>query len=98
MNIYIGVARALTVSGLKVWSRRHVAAERLERRRTMNVATENTGAGQCPVMHGRSGRTNRDWWPNRLSLQMLYQHSPRSNPMGEAFDYARNSKASTLTP
>jgi catalase-peroxidase len=55
----------------------------------MNVATENTGAGQCPVMHGRSGRANRDWWPNRLSLQMLSQHSPRSNPMGETFDYAR---------
>jgi catalase-peroxidase len=55
---------------------------------TMNVA-ENTGAGQCPVIHGRSGRGNREWWPNRLSLQMLYQHSPRSNPMGEAFDYAK---------
>ena len=55
----------------------------------MNVATETAGAGQCPVMHGRSGRTNREWWPNRLSLQMLYQHSPRSNPMGEAFDYAK---------
>ena len=55
----------------------------------MNVATETAGAGQCPVMHGRSGRTNREWWPNRLSLQMLYQHSPRSNPMGESFDYGR---------
>ena len=40
-------------------------------------------------MHGRGGRHNREWWPNRLSLQMLYQHSPRSNPMGEAFDYAK---------
>jgi len=50
---------------------------------------ENTGAGKCPVMHGAGGRTNKDWWPNRLSLQKLYQHSPRSNPMGEAFDYAK---------
>ncbi|MFF5703629.1 catalase/peroxidase HPI [Streptomyces sp. NPDC012794] len=34
-------------------------------------------------------RTNRDWWPNQLDLQVLHQHSPRSNPMGEDFDYAR---------
>ncbi|MBT2407577.1 MULTISPECIES: catalase/peroxidase HPI [unclassified Streptomyces] len=33
-------------------------------------------------------RTNRDWWPNQLDLQVLHQHSPRSNPMGEDFDYA----------
>jgi catalase-peroxidase len=32
--------------------------------------------------------TNRDWWPNQLNLQVLSQHSPRSNPMGESFDYA----------
>jgi catalase-peroxidase len=33
--------------------------------------------------------TNRDWWPNQVSLQVLRQHSPRSNPMGEDFDYAK---------
>jgi catalase-peroxidase len=33
-------------------------------------------------------RTNRDWWPNQLDLQVLHQHSPRANPMGEDFDYA----------
>jgi catalase-peroxidase len=33
-------------------------------------------------------RTNRDWWPNQLDLQVLHQHSPRSNPMGPNFDYA----------
>jgi catalase-peroxidase len=33
-------------------------------------------------------RTNQDWWPNQLNLQVLHQHSPRANPMGEAFDYA----------
>ncbi|MGQ5525383.1 catalase/peroxidase HPI [Chitinimonas sp. PSY-7] len=31
---------------------------------------------------------NRDWWPNQLNLSILHQHSPRSNPMGEAFNYA----------
>ncbi len=34
-------------------------------------------------------RSNRDWWPNQLDLQVLRQHSPRSNPMGEDFDYAK---------
>ncbi|MFF4102086.1 catalase/peroxidase HPI [Streptomyces sp. NPDC001903] len=34
-------------------------------------------------------RTNRDWWPNQLDLQVLHQHSPLSDPMGEDFDYAK---------
>jgi catalase-peroxidase len=33
-------------------------------------------------------RTNRDWWPNQLDVQVLHAHSPRSNPMGADFDYA----------
>ena len=33
-------------------------------------------------------RTNADWWPNQLSLNILQQHSERSNPMGKAFSYA----------
>ena len=33
-------------------------------------------------------RTNADWWPNQLNLNLLQQHSERSNPMGEAFNYA----------
>ncbi|MBT2471043.1 catalase/peroxidase HPI [Streptomyces sp. ISL-66] len=33
-------------------------------------------------------KANRDWWPNQLDLQVLHQHSPGSNPMGEDFDYA----------
>ncbi|MFC8489684.1 catalase/peroxidase HPI [Streptomyces sp. NPDC057235] len=33
-------------------------------------------------------RTNRDWWPNQLDLQVLHQHSPLSDPMGGDFDYA----------
>ncbi|WP_406256142.1 catalase/peroxidase HPI [Streptomyces nigra] len=34
-------------------------------------------------------RTNRDWWPNQLDLQVLHQHSPRANPMDPDFDYAK---------
>jgi catalase-peroxidase len=37
-------------------------------------------------------RTNRDWWPNQVDLQVLHQHSPRSNPMGEDFNYAEEFK------
>ncbi|MFE2561449.1 catalase/peroxidase HPI [Streptomyces sp. NPDC059352] len=33
-------------------------------------------------------RSNRDWWPDQLDLQVLHQHSPQSDPMGEDFDYA----------
>ena len=33
-------------------------------------------------------RTNRDWWPNQLDLSVLHQHSAKSNPMGDDFDYA----------
>ena len=49
---------------------------------------------KCPVTGGThkhaagGGTSNRDWWPNRLKLNLLHQHSPLSNPMGEAFNYA----------
>ncbi len=36
---------------------------------------------------GARPRTNKDWWPNQLDLQVLHQHSPKGNPMGEDFDY-----------
>ena len=41
-----------------------------------------------PTPSATRPRTNRDWWPNQLDLQVLHQHSPRSNPMDEDFDYA----------
>ena len=41
-------------------------------------------------------RSNRDWWPNQLDLQVLHQHSPLSNPMGEDFDYAEEFKTLDL--
>ena len=63
----------------------------------MDGMSDNKVAGQCPVAHGggagasprgRAGRSNRDWWPEHLSLNTLSQHSPRANPMGADFDYA----------
>ncbi|MFG2296069.1 catalase/peroxidase HPI [Streptomyces sp. NPDC048603] len=37
-------------------------------------------------------KTNRDWWPNQLDLQVLHQHSPQASPLGEDFDYAEEFK------
>jgi len=54
----------------------------------------NDIAAKCPVAH--SGRSNRDWWPDTLRLESLNQHSPRSNPMGEAFNYAEAFKSLDL--
>ncbi len=49
-----------------------------------------TEESKCPVNHAASGgTTNRDWWPNRLRLDILHQHSSKSDPMGEAFDYTK---------
>ncbi len=56
---------------------------------------DNPTAGRCPVMHGArpaatfAGRSNRDWWPNALNLNILHQHAPASNPMDKGFDYAK---------
>ena len=47
---------------------------------------------KCPFNHD-AGRSNRDWWPNQLRLDLLHQHSSRSNPMGEDFDYAKEFKS-----
>ncbi|WP_430929089.1 catalase/peroxidase HPI [Polaribacter marinivivus] len=49
---------------------------------------------KCPFMSGSikktagGGTSNRDWWPNELKLNILRQNAPKSNPMGEDFDYA----------
>ncbi len=44
---------------------------------------------KCPVNHTAGGGTsNRDWWPDALRVDLLHQHSSKSNPMGLGFDYA----------
>ena len=55
-----------------------------------------TSESKCPFPHGSRGPTNRDWWPNQLDLKVLHQHSALSNPMGEAFDYAKEFKSLDL--
>ena len=53
---------------------------------------------QCPFHHGASagGTTNQDWWPNQLKLELLHQHSCKSNPMGKDFNYAKEFKSLDL--
>jgi catalase-peroxidase len=49
-------------------------------------------AGKCPFTGKQAaggGTSNRDWWPNQLKLELLHQHSAKSDPMGEEFDYAK---------
>jgi catalase-peroxidase len=46
-------------------------------------------SGKCPFNHtSPKGTTNQDWWPNRLKVELLHQHSSKSDPMGCSFDYA----------
>ncbi len=60
-----------------------------------------TTESKCPVISGANGangakvarpRSNRDWWPNQLNLEILHQNGPLSDPMGEEFNYAEEFK------
>jgi catalase-peroxidase len=50
----------------------------------------------APTPKGGRPRSNQDWWPNQLNLQVLHQHSPLSNPMGEGFNYAEEFNSADL--
>ena len=54
------------------------------------MTIENKQASKCPVMHGgmtASGKSNTDWWPESLNLDILHQHDRKSNPMEDDFNY-----------
>jgi catalase-peroxidase len=60
-----------------------------------------TNESKCPfpghAAHAKAGaHGNRSWWPNQLDVDILHQHAPSSNPMGEAFDYAEEFKTLDL--
>ncbi|NNF86610.1 MAG: catalase/peroxidase HPI [Winogradskyella sp.] len=60
-----------------------------------NFGINDSDASQCPFLSGKQktvgggGVKNRDWWPNELKLNILRQHAPKSDPMGDDFDYAK---------
>jgi catalase-peroxidase len=60
----------------------------------MDAKTDDKSAGKCPVMH--TSFTNRDWWPNQLNVQVLHGKSSSADPMGKAFDYAKEFKSLDL--
>ena len=61
----------------------------------MDAKTDES-AGKCPFTRGSHGHTNRDWWPDALSIEMLHRNSNLSDPMGEDFDYAQQFKSLDL--
>ncbi len=54
----------------------------------MNTASQCPFAGHARKHAAAGAPSNADWWPKQLKLGILHQHSPRSNPMGTAFNYA----------
>ena len=73
----------------------------MDKKETQNTSNEES---KCPFHHGSmkeketagGGTKIRDWWPNRLDLDILRQHSSLTNPMGEDFDYAEEFKSLDL--
>jgi catalase-peroxidase len=64
------------------------------------MENHSSQGGKCPVTGdtqrhsvGTDGTKNRDWWPDQLKLNILRQHSPFSNPMGDDFNYAEEFKS-----
>ncbi|MGF6929130.1 catalase-peroxidase [Chitinophaga sp. W2I13] len=67
------------------------------------MGKESNDISKCPFHNGSmkhnvggGGTRNRDWWPNQLKLSILRQHSSKSNPLGEDFDYAEAFKSLDL--
>jgi catalase-peroxidase len=58
------------------------------------LADVSKSESKCPFSSG--GRSNRDWWPNQLKLNILRQHSSLSNPMGETFNYTEEFRSLDL--
>ncbi len=56
-----------------------------------------TNEAKCPFHHvAGGGTTNKDWWPNQLKVELLNQHSAKSDPMGKGFNYAKEFKSLDL--
>jgi catalase-peroxidase len=55
-------------------------------------------ASKCPFNHSAgTGTSNKDWWPNQLNLKILHQHSAKSDPMNQDFNYAEAFKSLDLS-
>ena len=65
-------------------------------RNQLTLGDDMADDGKCPIAHASRGRSNRDWWPNQLNLQVLHRNSALSDPMGKEFDYAKEFKSLDL--
>ena len=63
----------------------------------LSSSAASSTESKCPFAGGTPARTNRDWWPSQLDLQVLHQHSNLSNPMDEGFNYAEEFKSLDLS-
>lgn len=67
----------------------------------MSQSDDKQNAGKCPFHRGSydksagAGTNSRDWWPKQLRIDLLNQHSERSNPPGKDFTTAKSSANST---
>jgi catalase-peroxidase len=61
----------------------------------MDAKTDDKNAGKCPVVHTK-GHRNRDWWPEHLDVGVLHATHPDADPMGKAFNYAKEFKSLDL--
>jgi catalase-peroxidase len=62
---------------------------KLEKKKNMN------NLNKCPMMHGENiatGKSNMDWWPNALKLDILHQHDTKTNPLNKGFNYREELK------
>ncbi len=72
------------------------------KRNIVKGGSRMTEESKCPVTGRMSksisggGTSNRDWWPNQVNLRILHQQDKKSNPMGEAFNYAKEFKKLNL--
>ena len=68
---------------------------------TASQATSSQGgcpfSGAAPKFTAGTGTSNKEWWPNQLNLNILHQHSSKSDPMGADFDYAEAFKTLDLS-
>ncbi len=62
----------------------------------MSEESKRSATGNVGQHTSGGGTANRDWWPNQLRLDILHQHSSKSNPMGEDFNYAKEFKSLDL--
>ena len=63
------------------------------------MSTDTSAEAKCPFTHTAvtgGAPTDLDWWPNRLKVELLHQHSAKSDPMGEDFNYAKEFKSLDL--